>query len=58
MYVWESEQALQDFRESDLGRSIGDEYRVDGGPRSELADIRLVVRNPTAFGQQPRGETT
>ncbi|MFN8205382.1 MAG: hypothetical protein U0S48_22735 [Solirubrobacteraceae bacterium] len=51
-YVWESEQALNDFRESDLGRSIGNAYQVDGGPRSELADVRLVVRNPVAaFGE-------
>lgn len=44
VYVWESEQALAEFRESDLGRTIGDAYRVEGSPRSELADVRLVIR--------------
>ena len=44
VYVWESEQALAEFRESDLGRTIGDAYRIEGSPRSELADVRLVTR--------------
>ena len=45
VYVWESEEALSAFRESDLGRTIGDVYRVDGSPRSELADVSLVIRS-------------
>jgi heme-degrading monooxygenase HmoA len=42
VYVWESEDALSRFRQSDLGRAIGAAYDVRSGP--ELADVRLVVR--------------
>lgn len=44
VYVWESEDALDRFRESELARSIPDAYLVDGAPRVELADVALVVR--------------
>jgi heme-degrading monooxygenase HmoA len=44
MYVWESEDALRRFRESDLARSIPVAYEVEGEPGIELADVLLVVR--------------
>ena len=47
VYVWESEQALAEFRESDLGRTIGDAYRVEGSPRS---DSRTFA---SSFGRRP-----
>jgi heme-degrading monooxygenase HmoA len=43
VYVWESEDALEAFRASDLGRSIGSAYHVEGEPHSEVADVTLVV---------------
>jgi heme-degrading monooxygenase HmoA len=48
LYVWESEEALLAFRETELARSIPDAYRVSGPPRSELADVRLVVQPEVA----------
>jgi heme-degrading monooxygenase HmoA len=44
VYVWESEEALERFRESELARSIPDAYRVEGAPQAELADVALVIR--------------
>jgi heme-degrading monooxygenase HmoA len=44
LYVWESEEALEAFRASDLAASIAEAYRVDGGARSEIADVPLVVQ--------------
>jgi heme-degrading monooxygenase HmoA len=32
IYLWESDQAMQDFRASDLARSIPDAYQVEGAP--------------------------
>jgi heme-degrading monooxygenase HmoA len=32
VYVWESETALKEFRESDLGRTIASTYQVQGTP--------------------------
>jgi hypothetical protein len=47
VYVWESEQALEEFRASELGRSIGTAYQVEGGPQTELADVTLLVDRRT-----------
>lgn len=44
VYVWDSEEALATFRESELARSIPAAYRVSSTPRSELADVRLIVQ--------------
>jgi heme-degrading monooxygenase HmoA len=44
IYVWESEEALARFRETDLARTIPSVYEVEGLPSSELADVCLVVR--------------
>jgi heme-degrading monooxygenase HmoA len=44
VYVWESDDALARFRESELARSIPDAYRVGGAAEIELADVSLVVR--------------
>ncbi len=43
VYVWESEEALARFRESELAQSIASAYEVEGEARSELADVALVV---------------
>jgi heme-degrading monooxygenase HmoA len=44
VYLWDSEKALMDFRETELARTIPDEYQVVEGPQAELADICLVVQ--------------
>jgi len=41
VYVWESEAALRRFNESDLGRSIGPAYEVEGPPAGETAEVVL-----------------
>ena len=48
IYVWESDAALARFRESELARTIPRAYQVDSAPRSELADVSLVVRSEVA----------
>jgi heme-degrading monooxygenase HmoA len=48
VYVWESEEDLLRFRESDLARTIPEVYRVEGAPSVELADVPLVVRHADA----------
>jgi heme-degrading monooxygenase HmoA len=52
IYVWESEEALAHFRQSDLARSIADVYRVEQAPSAELAEVCLVVR-PSAATSAP-----
>ena len=47
VYVWENEEAVEAFRASDLGRSIGAAYEVEGAPQTELADVTLLVDRRT-----------
>lgn len=44
VYVWESEDALQAFRRSDLGRSIGNTYQIEGEKVTENAEVLLTLR--------------
>jgi heme-degrading monooxygenase HmoA len=44
VYVWDSEESLARFKESDLARSIAETYEVDGAPSSELAEVTLLIR--------------
>ena len=43
VYVWDSEEALMDFRETELAQTIPDVYQVEGAPQAELADVSLVI---------------
>jgi hypothetical protein len=46
LYVWDSDESLAAFRETEPG-TIPVVYQVTEPPRSELADVRLVVRPVT-----------
>ena len=48
VYVWESEEALEAFRHSDLSHSIAGAYEVEDAPSSERADVALIVDNRAA----------
>ena len=45
VYVWDSEKALMDFRESELARTIPAAYQVEEAPLAELADVCLVIQS-------------
>ena len=49
VYVWDSEEALRRFRESDLARTIAGAYRVQGEPAVQGADVVMELR-PHAGG--------
>jgi heme-degrading monooxygenase HmoA len=44
VYVWESEAALKEFRESDLGRTISTTYQVQGTPEARTGEVVLTLR--------------
>jgi Putative mono-oxygenase ydhR len=44
VYVWNSEQALMDFRQTELAKTIPEVYKVEQAPSSELADVCLVIQ--------------
>ena len=45
IYVWESQEALQSFRESDLAKSIPKAYEIIEAPNVEIMDILFRLRN-------------
>jgi heme-degrading monooxygenase HmoA len=44
VYVWDSEQAVKDFRESQLARTISDTYQVRGASDIEVAEVVMLLR--------------
>ena len=43
VYLWESEEALQNWRDTNLAGSLAETYQVKDGPHSEIADVMLVL---------------
>ena len=44
VYVWNSEQALMDFRQTELAKTLPEVYKVERAPSAELADVCLVIQ--------------
>ena len=45
IYVWDSLEALQSYRESDLAKSIPEAYEIVEAPNIEIMDILFQLRN-------------
>ena len=49
VYIWESEEALQKWRDTNLAGTLAETYQVTDGPTSEIAEVMLVLhgdKNP------------
>jgi heme-degrading monooxygenase HmoA len=44
VYLWESETALEEFRESGLGRSISTTYQIQGASDVRMAEVVMTLR--------------
>jgi len=44
VYVWRSEKDIEEFRKSDLSRTIPTAYQVQGSPDVRLADVVMTLR--------------
>ena len=44
VYLWDSEESLRRFRESELARTIPEAYRVRGTPDIRLAEVVMTLR--------------
>ena len=44
LYLWDSQESLDEYVVSDLRRSIADVYEVEGTPRVETAQIVEILR--------------
>ena len=47
VYVWESPEALQKWREGKLADTLAETYQVTEGPSSEGAEVMLVLHGET-----------
>jgi heme-degrading monooxygenase HmoA len=45
VYVWDSLESLQNWRETNLAESLEETYKVKRPPHQELADVMLVLRD-------------
>jgi len=45
VYVWESAEAMLEFRQSELAQSMGDTYKVEGEKRVEIFEIIHILRD-------------
>ena len=48
LYVWESLEALEEFRESELRATIAKAYQAHGEPNIEVYKVFKVLRDPNA----------
>lgn len=44
IYVWDDEDSMREFRESELAATIPEAYRVEGEPRVEIFDVVSILR--------------
>jgi heme-degrading monooxygenase HmoA len=45
LYLWESEEALIEFRDSELRATIAEAYQTQGEPRIEVFNIFEILRD-------------
>ena len=45
IYIWDSMQSLQEFRKTELARTIPKAYQAEGQPRIEVFEVPLVLRS-------------
>ena len=44
VYVWDSKESMEKYRDSDLRASIGAAYQVEGTPRVEVLRVEMPLR--------------
>ncbi|MDH5544431.1 MAG: YdhR family protein [Gammaproteobacteria bacterium] len=44
VYIWDSMEALQNYRESDLAKSIPAAYKAKGAPQIEVNNVPMALR--------------
>jgi Putative mono-oxygenase ydhR len=49
LYVWKDAESLEEFRQSQLSRTIPEAYKVEGQPRRETAEVVYVLREDVRF---------
>jgi len=47
LYLWESREAFNEFRDSELRKSIAQAYQAEGEPRIEVFEVFEILREET-----------
>lgn len=45
IYLWDSEESIKEFRQSELARTIATEYKAEDTPQIELFDVMHTLRS-------------
>ena len=45
IYLWDSEESLKEYRESELARSIPEAYKAASKPRFEIFKVLMTLRS-------------
>ena len=45
MGKWESPEAMQAFRQTELAQSLGETYRIEGEKQVQVFDLALTLRD-------------
>ena len=45
IYLWDSEESMKAYRESDLARTIPSAYKIEGQPRIEIFEVPFILRD-------------
>ena len=45
VYVWESDAALREFRQSDLGRTIAETYKIREVSESRMGEVVMTLQD-------------
>jgi len=44
VYIWDSEEDIKQFRESDRAKTIASAYKVEGTPEMTVAEVVMTLR--------------
>ena len=45
IYIWDSQESMLEFRQSDLAKSIPAAYKAEGTPRIEILELMMPLRS-------------
>lgn len=45
VYLWETESALKEFQESELGQTIPTSYKIQGNPQVRMAEVIMTLHD-------------
>ena len=57
VYLWDTEESMRQYRQSDFARSTPADYKVEGQPRIEVLDVLFPLRSEEPAAAWAEAET-